>query len=488
MNSGSTQGGMRMNRITKLSKLVLCSLVLAIQGCNAGNSQQLATSQPQPKLMAYYYNQTGSVDQVKEALVNVSEVLYSFWIPSSTLDGHILDPTPNLDLATPSATPLGVREVVANFDQTKSNAYLSQVCKIKETNPNIKFVLSVGGWGDSGSFSQSFSTQIGIDNFVNDTVYLLNNLKCNNGQAVFSGIDIDWEYPQQRIDFNGTAQVSINDTQNLHSVVISLRKALGQAAVISLALPHGNQDDDGGSIDNYFKNSLGVTLQDSRQFIDSITNFNLMAYDFMSFAKNTITNAPLNSINGDASIQQGVLDLNNNDVPNRQIMLGAPAYARSIGSKTVGQACLLSEPTAINHGLGIKLPPLTDVYGAQLPCQIVRPNYKDIKIENISQFVSVFGNNSVAQTIYYWDSFYNQPNKASTIVNTNELNDYQDLFISFDSPYDIAQKANYVKDKGLAGMFFWEVSLDKPYNSGTISIHGTTYPQSLIETAKKWLF
>ncbi len=58
---------------------------------------------------------------------------------------------------------------------------------IKAYNPNIKILLSVGGWGVDG-FSEAASTLQGRRKFAETAVDALKTFG-------FDGIDIDWEYP-----------------------------------------------------------------------------------------------------------------------------------------------------------------------------------------------------------------------------------------------------------------------------------------------------
>ena len=66
---------------------------------------------------------------------------------------------------------------------------------IREWNPAIKIVLSVGGWGADG-FSEMAADDEKRATFVSALVDLLREKKLD-------GIDIDWEYPS-----NGGAGIS----------------------------------------------------------------------------------------------------------------------------------------------------------------------------------------------------------------------------------------------------------------------------------------
>ena len=66
---------------------------------------------------------------------------------------------------------------------------LKMIVGLKRQNPNLKVMLSVGGWG-SGRFSEMAATE------ENRTAFALD---CRKKVEEFQldGIDIDWEYPTQ---------------------------------------------------------------------------------------------------------------------------------------------------------------------------------------------------------------------------------------------------------------------------------------------------
>ena len=70
------------------------------------------------------------------------------------------------------------------WDSCGNEEYLP---KIREINPDIKIVLSVGGWGADG-FSQAARTEEGRALFAVSAVSLVETYGLD-------GIDLDWEYP-----------------------------------------------------------------------------------------------------------------------------------------------------------------------------------------------------------------------------------------------------------------------------------------------------
>ena len=86
---------------------------------------------------------------------------------------------------------------------------------IRKSNPELKIVLSVGGWGADG-FSQSARTKEGRERFAASALAIVK-------EYGLDGIDIDWEYP-------GTSLAGIasdrSDKENYKLLLAELRKTL----------------------------------------------------------------------------------------------------------------------------------------------------------------------------------------------------------------------------------------------------------------------
>ncbi|MEV4559800.1 glycosyl hydrolase family 18 protein [Kitasatospora sp. NPDC049285] len=85
--------------------------------------------------------------------------------------------------------------IVGNFNQLK---------KLKAKNPNLKVLLSIGGWTYSKYFSDVAANDASRKKFVSSCVdmFLKGNLPSQGGYGgagtaagIFDGFDLDWEYP-----------------------------------------------------------------------------------------------------------------------------------------------------------------------------------------------------------------------------------------------------------------------------------------------------
>lgn len=502
-------------RALNVGLLAIYSSGLLLLGCNSGGtSSSSVTNALEPQTSLYVLDEAswGSGPINGSWHVNatkVDEVLFGFWATES--NGHIYIPRGDLDLGGVSEWP-GIaysleqgNQIFSDYAAIPNNAMLKGACVVRSlSNYKTKFVISVGGWGRSSNFSQAFSSSEGRQNFIDDSLYILSNFKCGDGIPLFAGIDIDWEYPKQRIDFT-YPNVRPDDASNFHSLIIKLRDSIGESPVISIAIPHGNNPantaesitSDGGRIDNYFTDALGKPLSDNLQFINAMTSFNVMAYDFAAFTPKTTANAPL--LNPDAgggkSIAMGVDNLLLTwNVPSQKISLGLPLYGRSISNQSSGGVCVGANTS--NNGLNVDLPPITNDQGQQSPCVIAWPAYKNILVDKLSSIY--FYGESAAQYGYYWNLSESGGSKAIVKAGTTYtteaapwpgvlLDASSNGYLSIDASNTIEIKTKYALAKNLGGVFFWEASQDADYNSPDIEINGKSYPHSLIHTVNKAL-
>lgn len=102
---------------------------------------------------------------------------------------------------------------------------LKDIVRLKEQNPKLKVVLSVGGWG-SGNFSEMAGDGSLRRSFCADCARAVKELGLD-------GIDIDWEYPG-----NGEGagiSWSADDRDNFTLLMKDLRDALGRKKLLTLA-------------------------------------------------------------------------------------------------------------------------------------------------------------------------------------------------------------------------------------------------------------
>lgn len=175
---------------------------------------------------------------------------------------------------------------------------LRQIVALKKTDPDLKVMLSVGGWG-SGNFSEMASTAERRKRFAEDCLNVVREFGLD-------GIDIDWEYPGS--DAAGISS-SPDDTANFTLLMQQLRETLGPDRPLTIATAANGE------------------YIDFRAVVPYVDFVNIMAYD--------MANAPLHhaalypsentpALTCDGSVKAHIAA----GVPAGKLVLGVPFYGR----------------------------------------------------------------------------------------------------------------------------------------------------------------
>lgn len=306
--------------------------------------------------------------------------------------------------------------------------HLNQLKKLKKRHPNIKVVVSIGGWLGSVYFSDALQDEESRQFFTDALMdmFFYGNLPLKDGaggsgcaKGIFDGIDIDWEFPVR----GGVADSRHRpeDKDNLSKFYALLREKLDDfhsGLLLTAALP---AKDDPGKIFN---------LKQDTHYLDW---YQIMTYDFYgSWAKRTghlsnLLTSPVSeaSYSFDAAIR---LFLDAYGIDGRKLIPGVAFYGRSW--KNVDSS---------KHGFNQKGTTGPGIYEAGFNY------YSDImKIKNKGYQVH-WDELSMAETMY------NPVNKT---------------FWTYDEPQSLALKASYVEAFKLRGMMLWDITGDD--SSGTL--------------------
>ncbi len=77
----------------------------------------------------------------------------------------------------------------ADTDQDNPVAHFAQYAECAEKYPDKQILISIGGWTDSGHFSEMALTAESRGSFIKSCLETL------DAYPFLSGLDIDWEYP-----------------------------------------------------------------------------------------------------------------------------------------------------------------------------------------------------------------------------------------------------------------------------------------------------
>jgi chitinase len=282
---------------------------------------------------------------------------------------------------------------------------LRALVSLKQQNPQLQVILSVGGGSGSAGFSEMASTTEGRKKFVDSAMAMIEKFNLD-------GIDVDWEYPGYT--HTPGMKVGPEDGHNYTLVMRDLRKRfdteqkrLGRQLVISSAT---------GATQKWLDNTeMGKAAR-------WMTAVNMMCYDWYSAReKNTGHDSPLYTNPQDPkhiSIDDAVKMNLKAGVPRRKLVIGVPFYGRRWTG--VGPA---------NHGLW--QPVTGEGSGIQF--------WQTVPLVNAQGFVRYW--DSIAQTPYLYNA------QTQTFITYNDAE---------------AEKARtaYVRRNHLGGIMFWQYSGD----------------------------
>lgn len=288
------------------------------------------------------------------------------------------------------------QEVVCELDGA-----MPHLARARETNPALRFVLSVGGWGADG-FSEAAGSEEGRGLFARSCAALVRKYGLD-------GIDVDWEYPCISI---AGIKASPEDRENFTLLLAETRKELDRLGdrhyILSIA----------GGGDSYYTRC--TQLSEAEKYLDYVQ---LMSYDLRGgFTVQTGHHTNLYTNRADlsaCSTDEGVRAYLAAGVPREKLVIGCAFYSRQW--KGVPD---------VNHGW-MQMAQSTGGYG---------PGFAELEASYINK----------NGFVRYWDD----EAKAPYLYDG-------DTFITYDDVQSLREKVQYVKDRGLAGAMYWEYSSDE---------------------------
>lgn len=296
----------------------------------------------------------------------------------------------------------------ARIDNTGRNIDdIRKLTDLKRVNPDLSILVSVGGWGWSGNFSDAALTDSSRTRFAASAAEFI----LSTG---IDGIDLDWEYPNQ------VGAGNIHRPEDIDNFTLLLKAV--RVHIDSLAGKQGRKEPylltvatGGDSL--YIANTR---LGEASQYLDFI---NIMSYDL----HNGLTSQTGHHSNlflsdwdspfGDATERSVRMHLEAGVSPSK-LNIGVPFYGRIWRG---------AEP--VNNGLYRE----ARTTGQFIP-------YADVlKAIADTAFVRIY--DSSACSPFLW-------------------NERDSVLISYDDEISLAAKMKWVKEMGLAGVMFWEYAED----------------------------
>ena len=276
--------------------------------------------------------------------------------------------------------------------------------RIRRIHPGIKLMLSVGGWRADG-FSQAAASQAGRERLAASAVELI-------GEYGLDGVDIDWEYPGSSL---AGISASREDKQNFTLLLRQLREAVdagGPGRMLTIAA--------GG--DTYF--TLQTDMAEICRYLDYVM---LMTYDLQGGFQ-TVTGHHAALYQGrrnliDACVDKAVRVFGEAGAPAEKMIIGVPFYSRQWDGVKGGGDGLGQEAATVGH------------YG---------PDYG-----SLTDYVDLADRTQQGAYRRYWD-----PEAGVPYLFDGST------FISYEDQQSLAGKIAYIRERGLAGIMFWEYRSD----------------------------
>jgi len=338
-------------------------------------SSSQVSGQSKYKVIAYY---TGNGETIRQyPLDKLTHIIFSF---------------------------LRLQNDTLTFRNEEQRRSLVQLVALKKTYPDLKIMVSIGGWGGCAPCSELFADSDHRNTFAKSTVALFR-------EYGIDGLDLDWEYPA--IEGYPGHKWDKGDKNNFTELVRALRNEMKNEFLLTFAA---------GGFTKYLEESV-----DWNVVMPLVDFVNLMTYDLVSgFSKMTGHHTLLYEQTPEQqSTNRCVSWLINKKIEPAKLIIGAAFYAR-----------VWENVENVNNGL-------------YQPGKFLRSvKYKDFP----TSFADSVGFK------YYWDKKAKAPYQYSASKK---------LFATFDDKRSIEAKTKFIKKKGLGGIMFWELSQDET-NDGLV--------------------
>jgi chitinase len=318
-------------------------------------------------------------------------------------DGRVVLSDPCTDIGACDSTP-----------PLNPGGNFAEFARLKARNPRLKLTISIGGWTDSGKFSDAALTDSTRRLFTRSAL----DLFIRGRPALFDGIDIDWEFPVAG-GLEGNVERPA-DKRNFTLLLAELRREL---------------DAQGAKDHRHYELTIAASARPDEianveiSRIEPLLDFiNVMTYDYHSGPGRTNFNAPLYAAKGDPTpwfnvdvTMRAFLDAH---VPAAKLLVGIPFYGHGYGSVPNVNAGLFQEgtgkPSEWKQGDGD--------WRTLSQTRLKNPRY-----------------------VRHWEPSARVPWLYDSTTGT---------WVSYDDPQSVGEKVRYVRERKLGGVVIWELGGD----------------------------
>jgi chitinase len=287
---------------------------------------------------------------------------------------------------------------------------------LKKDNPDLKILISIGGWSWSENFSDAVLNDNSRKKFASTSAEIVEKYNLD-------GVDIDWEYPGMRGEDNVFRP---EDKENFTLMFKSIREELNAVSVrtgktyqVTTALP-------------CFPRLFEVTdMGKAAEYLDYV---NIMAYDYYTSGDSAGHHSnlyPSESYEKEDSGDKAYNLYTKAGVPAEKLVLGIPFYGRSWFMKSDDNFGINRPVDSVTRGGG---------YTFIKDSIMTRPGFTR-----------------------HWDDKAKMPFLWNS--DTKQL-------VTYDDEESVKYKCEYVKAKNMAGVMFWQYASDpKEYLLTAVNEH-----------------
>jgi len=305
---------------------------------------------------------------------------------------------------------------------------------LKERNPNLKVLFSVGGWTAGGwIFSQMSATRENRQKFEKSVIHFLHYFG-------FDGLDLDWEYP----GYDMLPEEPTNPDDKIHftSLIQELRTVFDvEGFLLTFA----------GTPDPY----KGGNAYELDKIVDYVDWINVMSYDYSGpWDPFTGIDAPLYGRWGEGFVGHPKYQFNMHETFQYYLSY-VPANKLAMGIHTEAKGWVLSD---------------NDQAGCYCPCDEGSPNMTYSRQQgwiNYYEILQFWHNETIEDPL--WDDLI--PGKESWTIYDKEAGNWDGCYlapymyqgrywISYDDEHSVDVKVRYANHHKLRGAFIWEIDTD----------------------------
>ncbi|MEU0440854.1 chitinase C-terminal domain-containing protein [Streptomyces sp. NPDC006186] len=401
--------------------------------------------------------------------------------------------------------------------------HFNLLTKFKKQHPDVKTLISVGGWAETGGYFDSDGTRVGsggfysmatnadgsvnqsgIDTFADSAVDFIRTYG-------FNGVDIDYEYPTTMKDAGNPLDRQISNgrraglVKGYAALMKTLREKLDRAGaadgrhyLLTVAAPSSG----------YLLR--GMETFQVQKYLDYV---DIMSYDLHGAWNEYVgPNASLFDDGKDAELaaagvystsQYGGIGYLNTDwayhyfrgsMPAGRINIGLPYYTRGFKNVTGGTDGLWGKAPSTDCPAGSGLTKCgdgatgidnlwhdLDDNGREAPAGS-NPMWHAKNLEKgiVGDYVTAYGFPADTQLTGTYARKYD-----STLVAPWLWNAQKKVFLSTEDEQSVNTKADYVVDRGIGGAMIWELAGDYGWNAAKGQYEpGTTLTTALYEKFK----